>query len=44
MKNNLSPNRQGKGYYTIYFTHLKLCLATAKHNFNWVEITHVCLI
>ena len=26
------------------FTHLKLCLATATHNFKWGEITHVCLI
>ena len=26
------------------FTHLKLCLATATHNFKWVEITHICLI
>ena len=26
------------------FTHLKLCLATATHNFKWVEITHNCLI
>ena len=25
-------------------THLKLCLATATHNFKWVEITHICLI
>ena len=25
--------------YRIYiFTHLKLCLATAKHNFKWVKI------
>ena len=23
------------------FTHLKLCLATATHNFKWVKITHV---
>ena len=26
------------------FTHLKLCLATAIHNFNWVKITHICLV
>ena len=24
--------------------HLKLLLATANHNFKWVEITHICLI
>ena len=24
------------------FTHLKLCLATATHNFWWVTITHIC--
>ena len=26
------------------FTHLKLCLATAIHNFKWVKIYHSCLI
>ena len=26
------------------FTHLKLCLATATHNFKWVKITHICLV
>ena len=25
------------------FTHLKLCLATATHNFKWVKITQMCL-
>ena len=25
-------------------THLKLCSATASHNFQWVKITHICLI
>ena len=24
------------------FTYLKLCLATATHNFKWVKITHIC--
>ena len=28
----------------LIFSHLKLCLATATHNFKWVEITHSCLI
>ena len=28
----------------LNFTHVKLCLATAIHNFKWVEITHICLI
>ena len=27
-----------------FFTHLKLCIATATHNFKWVRITHICLI
>ena len=26
------------------FTHFKLCLATATHNFKWVTITDICLI
>ena len=26
------------------FTHLKLCLAAASHNFKWLKITHICLI
>ena len=34
--------------YLIYlikiFTHLKLCLAAAIHNFKWVNITRICLI
>ena len=25
-------------------THLKLCLATATHNFMWVKFAHICLI
>ena len=25
----------------LIFTHLKLCLATATHNFKWVKITHI---
>ena len=28
----------------LIFTHLKLCLATAIHNFKWVKISHICLI
>ena len=24
--------------------HLKLCLATATHNYKWLEITHICWI
>ena len=30
------------GYKIWIFTHLKLCLATAIHNFKWVKITHIC--
>ena len=26
------------------FTHLKLCLATATHNFKWMKMTPICLI
>ena len=26
------------------FTHLKLCLATATHNFKWVKITQIGLV
>ena len=25
-------------------THLKLCLATATHNFKWVKITHIFVV
>ena len=28
--------------YNFVVTHLKFCLATANHNFNWVKITHIC--
>ena len=28
----------------IIFIHLKLCLATAIHNFKWVKIHHICII
>ena len=28
----------------LIFTHLKLCLATATHNFKRVKISHMCLI
>ena len=31
-------------YLISIFTHLKLCLATAIHNFKWVKITHIFLI
>ena len=30
-------------YLTEIFTHLKLWLATATHNFEWVKITHYIL-
>ena len=26
---------------SLLFTHLKLCLAAATHNFKWVKITHI---
>ena len=28
----------------LIFTHLKLCIATAIHNFKWVKSAHICLI
>ena len=31
-------------YLIQIFTHLKLCLANATHDFKWGEITHICLI
>ena len=31
-------------YLIRIFNHLKLCLATATHNFKCVNITHICLI
>ena len=31
-------------YFILIFTHLKLCLAIATHNFKWVEIAHIGLI
>ena len=31
-------------YLILIFTYLKLCPATVTHNFNWVKITHICLI
>ena len=33
-----------KSYIIYIFTNLKLCLATATHNFKWVNITHICWI
>ena len=52
---SLLPNKQifhSEHILTIYplcslieiFTHLKLCLATATHNFKWVKIINICLI
>ena len=35
--------KQALSYIIYYFTHLKLCLATATHNFKWVKITDICL-
>ena len=32
------------GENPVISTHLKLCLATATHNFKWVKITYICLI
>ena len=41
----LSPLPLKELNYTIQiFTHLKLCLATATHNFKWMKITDICLI
>ena len=31
-------------WYKKKITHLKLCLATATHNFKWLKITQICLI
>ena len=36
-----SSIRAPKGLYTIIFTHLKLCLADATHNFRWVKIVQI---
>ena len=30
--------------YLINFTHLKVCLGTATHNFKWVQITYIWLV
>ena len=30
--------------FILIFIHLKLCLATATHNFKWLKITHIYLI
>ena len=30
--------------FILIFMHLKLCLATATHNFKWLKITHISLI
>ena len=30
--------------FIFIFTHVKLCLATAIHNFTWVKITRICSI
>ena len=32
------------GYLNTFFTHLKLCLVIATHNFQWVKTSHICLI
>ena len=29
--------------FNLIYMHLKLCLATATHNFKLVNITHICL-
>ena len=31
-------------YLILIFTHLKLCLATATHNFKWMKVTQSGLI
>ena len=31
-------------YIISIFTHLKLCLSTATHNFKWVKILDICFI
>ena len=31
-------------YFFLIFTHLKLCPATATHNFKWLKITGLFLI
>ena len=33
---------QGKRYIIKIFTHLKLCLANATHNFKWVKNSYIC--
>ena len=40
---NFNPSI-ASGYPIKLFSHLKLCLATATHNFEWVKIIHIRLI
>ena len=37
---NLSLTLYQPSFLIYFFTQLKLCLATATHNFNWVKIIH----
>ena len=32
-----------KLFFLLFFNHLRLCLATAIHNFQWLEMTHLCV-
>ena len=41
---NVTFNPLSAKVFNLIFTHLKLCLATAIHNFKWVKIIHICLI
>ena len=31
-------------YLIYFFSHVKLCLATAIYNFKWAKITDICVI
>ena len=50
--NKFITKRERKMHFTLFralsritfFTHMKLCLATATLNFKWVKITHICLV
>ena len=37
-------NPQSAKLNNLFFTHLKLCLATATHNLKWIKFTWMCTI
>ena len=42
VRRNILP--ESASYSILIFSHMKLCLATAIHNFMWEKITHICSI